>query len=315
MLINDCNLPLPTFRAMQKETYVKLGDLSPSSIKMGIRQLLGKKRFPEGNELASRKWRTYTGTLVHIGQQVLLQDDPEFQCEIQIKNISFNSVAKFFQLPEDLTIGGTCDLLHIANGIYTVWDYKTMATTQFIDEEKIEGWTEQINIYRWLLIVSGILHKIDHLYVNGFYIDWTPTKAIRSKDVNDIPCPTIAIELWNRQKCEEVIYNKAMEYLKYKDAKWEDIPYCDEKARWYKKPKWSVCKMQPDGELGSQLPKCGFDNEEDAKQKLIERISKAKKDEKYGIKKTGGESTMCKDWCDLSRNGHCDFLTRSKESD
>jgi len=311
MLINDCQLPLPTFRAMQKQTYIKLGDLSPSSIKMGIRQLLGSKNFPGGNKLASREWRMYTGTLVHIGQQVLLQDDPEFKCEIPM-SVSFNSVAKFFQLPEDLIIGGTCDLLHVADNIYTVWDYKTMATTQIIDDEKIEGWEEQINIYMWLLIITKTVPKIDHLYVNGFYIDWTCTKAIRSRNINDIPCPTITILKWNRHKCEEVIYNKAMEYLKYKDAPWEDIPYCDEKARWYKKPKWSVCKVQSDGELGSQLKHCGYDNEEDAKQKLMERILLAKKDDKYGIKKSGGVSTMCKDWCDLSRNGHCDFLTKEK---
>ncbi len=312
MLINDCDLPLPTFRAMQKKTYVKLGDLSPSSIKMGIRQLLGNKRFKGGDQLASRQWRMYTGTLVHIGQQILLQDDPEFKCEIPM-SVKFNDVSKFFKLPEDLTIGGTCDLLHIANNIYTVWDYKTLATVQMIDDEKIEGWTEQINIYRWLLIVTGTVPKVDHLYVDAFYIDWSPTKAIRSRDVNDIPCPTLTIPMWDRKKCEEVIYNKAMEYLKYKDSPWDEIPYCDDKARWYKPPKWSVCKVQPNGELGSQLKFCGFDNEEDANQKLMERIAKAKKDENFGIKKSGGESTMCKDWCDLARNGHCDFLSRNSE--
>lgn len=312
MLINDCNLPLPVYRAMQKETYVKLGDLTPSSIKMGIRQLLGRKRYTGGDELASRKWRTFTGTLVHLGMETLLQDDPEFRREIPI-SVQFNSVAKFFQLPEDLTIGGTCDLLHIKDDIYTIWDYKTMATAQIIDQEKIDGWEEQINIYMWLLLVTKTVPKIDHLYVNGFYIDWTPTKAIRSRDVNDIPCPTVTINKWTRRKCEEVIYNKALEYLKYKDLPWDEIPYCDEKARWYKAPKWSVCKVQSNGELGSQLPKCGFDNEKDAELKLIERQSKAKPGDVYGIKKSGGESTMCKDWCDLARNGHCDFLSKNQK--
>ena len=246
---------------------------------------------------------------MHIGQQVLLQDDPEFKCEIPM-TVSFNSVSKFFKLNEDLTIGGTCDLLHIKDNIYTVWDYKTMATAQFIDDEKIEGWTEQINIYRWLLITSGAVPKVDHLFVNGFYIDWTPTKAIRSKDVNDIPCPTVVIEKWDRKKCEEVIYNKAMEYNKYKDANWNELPYCSAKERWEKPVEYKVCKYKDDV-LGSALPKCTFDIKEEAEAELMNRISKAKKDDKYGIKITGGVSTMCEDWCDLSRNGHCDFLRRN----
>jgi hypothetical protein len=280
-------------------------------MKQGVRKIIGGKRFPTGNRLASREYRSFTGTMFHTAMEQFLKDDPEFQTEIEVK-VSFNSVAKFYKLDVDVEIGGTCDLLHIVDGIYTIYDYKTMATTQLILDDKAKEWESQVNIYKWLMITSGLVPKINNLIVSGFYMDWTPTRAIRSRDINDIPNPTIPIKQWTREEIEKYIYDKVSSIQKYMDSSWEDIPYCSAEERWCKPPKWSVCKVQPDGELGSQLPKCGFDNEEDAKQKLMERILSSKKSEEYGIKKTGGVSTMCKDWCDLSRNGQCDFLTKEK---
>lgn len=312
MLINDCNLPLPVYIAMSQNNYVPRGFIGPSSLKQGVRQIIGRKRFPSSDRLASREWRTFTGTVTHIAMEQLLKNDPRFRTEIPLE-VSFNSVSKFYKLDKDVTIGGTCDLLFEDNGEFTIWDYKTMATTQIIDDEKIKGWEEQINIYRWLLITSNTVAKIDRLFVCGYYMDWTCTKSLRSRDVNDIPCPTVQIKMWTREQVEKYIYDKVTQIQKYIDSPWEDIPYCSPEERWCKPPKWSVCKVQSNGELGSQLPKCGFDNEHDAEVKLIERQSKAKKDEIFGIKKTGGISTMCKDWCDLSRNGHCDFLTKNQE--
>lgn len=311
-IINDCGLPKPVYDAMSVNNYKPIGFVGPSSLKQGIRQVLGRKRFPECDRLLSREWRTFTGTLVHLGMEQLLKDKPEYEMEVELKT-EVNKVMKHFQLKEDIEIGGTCDLLHTdSNGKVTLFDYKTMATAQIITDDKILGWEQQLNIYRWLLIVTGKVQRIEKMYVCGFFIDWTVTKALRSHDINDIPCPLIEIRMWDRKEIEQFLYERLSDLQKYKDAEWDDIPYCTAEERWEGEPIFKVCKVK-DGVYGNQLPGCGFTTIEAAEDCKRDKELKEKKDTIYGIKKTGGIPVMCENWCDLSRNNNCDYLKRRNE--
>lgn len=311
MIINDCKLPDCIHAAISKNTYVPRGYIGPSSLSQGVRQIIGRKRFTIKSELASRMWRTFTGTCTHLALEELLKDDPDFITEIPLE-ASFNEVSKFKKLPEDITIGGTSDLYQVSKAKLS--DYKTMATTGVIDDDKIAKWEAQINIYRFLALTTKKIETIKELSIVVFLMDWTPTKAIRSKDVDDIPCIEIPIRMWSREECETYIHDKVSQILQYKDADWDSIPYCSPEERWNKPAKYSVCKVQPDGTLGNQLPKCGFNNKEDAVECLEVKQLKAKKGDQYDIRFTPEVNTMCEDWCSLGREGYCDFVRSFNEN-
>jgi len=306
MLINDINLPKPIYDAMSVNNYTPIGDFGPSSLKYGAKEYIGRQRHKNLNRLASKEWAAFTGSLIHEGLESRLKHYPEYEQEVQLK-ADFNEVSKFYKLNESVAIGGTCDLMqHESDLVINIWDYKTMSTATLILDDKIRDWTAQVNIYMWLSIVTGKVSKVNSLYMIPIFKDWTSSKSMRSHSVEDIPCPVVQIVKWTREQVEKYIYDKVSEIQKYENYPYEEIPYCSEEERWCGKPVFKVCKIK-DNKLGNALPNCTFELEEQANAELANRILKAKKDEQFGIKKSGGISVKCNNWCNLKTNGICNY--------
>jgi len=331
MLINDIDLPEPIFHAMIANVYTSGdADYTASSIVYGAKEYWGRKLYgKETNSNCSGMWASFTGTLMHIGLEKLLADynqmlkdnnqilkdyiipDGYYILEDR-QTISFNNNAKFFELYQDKKIGGAIDCRFYYNktGKAKLYDYKTMSSTSLILEDKIKEFTEKANLYRWLMECCG--NPISEIEYIPLFKDWTLSKATRSGKIQEYPCMKLKIDMWDRKTIEKFIYDRVTEIEKYRNTPYSEIPYCSNEQRWEDLPKWKVCKVQPNGELGNQLQGCGFNNEEDAKQMLMQRILTAKKNEEYGIKKVGGIPVKCNSYCGLGSSGKCDFLTKEK---
>ena len=313
MIQNDIRLPRPIIDAMNANKYsAGKADYTASSLVYGAKEYWGRKKFAgELHERASRLWAAFTGTLMHLGLESLLDkwnesnDGKEkYVLEDRI-TISFNENSMYYYLTEDRLIGGAVDCrLVLENGTGILYDYKTMSTAGLITKDKIDDWTKKANLYRWLMECTG--KKIGKLIYIPIFKDWTATKADRSAKVEDVPCPEIELEMWTREQIEKWIFNSVSEIEKHKDTPYEDIPYCNEEQRWEKPKQYKVCKVK-NGEMGNALPGLTFDNEDLAKEAMETRQLSAKKDEEYAIKITGGEATKCQSWCGLSYNGKCNY--------
>ena len=343
MIVNDINLPSPILNAMRNNTYTAgNADYTPSSLAYGAKEYWGRKTFRGLNSRASTLWASFTGTLMHLGLEHLLkaklfctlsgkcitdtypckEKEEIFSClcceHIEIKRdngyktelhleVPFNEVSSSLKLPVDRIIGGTIDLLEVA-GNTIIWDYKTMSTSQIINEEKVKEWTEKANIYAWLLMETKTVQKIDKIFYVPIFKDWTATKAERSRDIYDSPCPTIRLEIYDKEKIEKSIYDKVMKIEKYRLTKFEEIPYCSREERWEDKMEYKVCKVT-DGQMKRAVSGGVFNTEEEAMDFLTSKLQKAKMSESYGIKRTGGIPKKCAKWCILSQNGKCDYMT------
>lgn len=336
MIINDCKLPMPVLHAMIANEYsAGKADYTASSLVYGPREYWGRKRYEgELDEYASRNWSAFTGNLTHIAFQVLLEkfngmmtdelrkkyNIPKGKYVLEDRHtISFNDNSKYYKLEVDKKIGGAIDCTFeeeivldentkLTTSIGRLYDWKTMSTTSLIKEDKIKDWTIKANLYRWLKECTG--SKIDKLTYVPLFKDWTATKADRSKNVEDIPCLEINLEMWNREKIEKFIFDTVSYIEKYRNVKVNEMPFCNEDQRWEKSKEYKVCKYQPDGSLGNALNFCTFSTQEEANNALADRATKAKKNDKYGIKIVGGDSVKCKSWCTLSLNNKCNFLTK-----
>lgn len=340
LLINDIQLPRPLFDAMSNDEYSPgNSDYTPSSLGQGTKEYWGKRRNKGLKRYASKSWAAFTGTAMHKGLEYMLRSiykcdlygkifesmDPcreaitkditdckdcpyikviklsVYRTEVHLE-VNFNGVAKTLRLPEEKIIGGTIDLIEIDNEII-IWDYKTMSTTQFIDEEKVREWTIKGNIYVWLLMMTKTIPKIDHLRYIPIFKDWTTTKAERLRDVNDIPAPTIPLEIWSRAKIEQFIYDQVIRHEACKDTPLDEIPYCTMEERWEKPTQYKALKFT-DGIPGKKASAVKPTQEE-----IIGFINskKPKKNELYIYKEFKGKPTRCMGWCDLGNNGLCNY--------
>lgn len=319
MIENDINLPLPILRAMETNEYsAGKADFTPSSLAYGAKEYWGRikaqQEHKEGSIKASRLWASFTGTLMHKGLEHLLElynktlDKPVYRTELHME-ADFNTVAKYAKLSESKIVGGTIDLVEI-DDLVIIWDYKTMSTTQLVLDDKIEEWTLKGNIYRWLLIVTGVVPKVNKLIYIPIFKDWTATKAGRSRDVSDIPCPAVELELWSREKIEQSIASNIEDKLKYANIAYQDIPYCSPKERWEKPCQWKVYKVKNGKKADRALPGCTYPQHEEhlAKEMLIQRVQKEKEAGiSYTYEKVGGEAKKCQNWCPVRQWGICDF--------
>lgn len=324
MLINDIDLPDPVFHAMIANIYTSgSADYTASSIVYGAKEYWGKKGNRELKQDCSGLWSAFTGTLMHIGLQVLLEQFNEM-----VKNnhpalkyytipdgyyiledrqtISFNEHSRFFKLEEDRKIGGAIDCRFYYNktGKAKLYDYKTMTSTSLILEDKIKDFTEKANLYRWLMECCG--NPISEIEYIPLFKDWSLTKAKRSGKIQEYPTMKLKLEMWDRKTIETFMYNRITEVEKYRNTPYSEIPYCNEAERWCGKPCFKVCKIK-DGKVGNALPNCTFEHELNANAELVDRQLKAKKDEVFTVKKVGGVSTKCNNWCNLKTNGICDY--------
>ena len=344
MIINDCNLPKPIYDAMVANTYNPgKVDYSASSVVYGPKEYWGKKLLKDHNQLASKLWAAFTGTLMHLGLEYFLstkyyyngeelkvaniinlsvEEFIELQKNVEIVannykqemhiEINFNEVSKHHKLEQDRIIGGTIDLLDFVEHLkkYVLYDYKTMSTTSLILDDKIKEWTEKANWYMYCLENSG--YRLADLIYLPIFKDWTTTKAMRSGSVEDVPCPSIKLDKWTREQCERWIVEKISYIEKFRDVPYDQIPYCTAEQRWEKHSVFKVCK-EKNGVLGKALPGCTFATVEEAVSAQFERQAKDKKGEIFGVKKTGGTPVKCKDWCVLSQNGICDYMQKHGE--
>lgn len=301
-IINDINLPKPIYDAMCLNKYDPgKTDYSASSITLGPKEYWGKKRNKDFPLNAGNLWASFTGILMHSGLEVLLEKyegEGTYMLEHHVE-VWHNDLSSL-KLDGDRIVGGTVDGLYINGSSVVLFDYKTMSTASIIDEKKINEWTEKANFYRWILKSEGI--DVSRMVYLPMFKDWTLSKAMRSKDVNDIPCPKVELEIWSTEKIEQWVFDKISYIEQYKDTPLEDIPYCNSEQRWEGKKLYKVGKLDKDGKVKRALPKSSFETPEEAYEKLSTLDSTL-----YGIKVDGGIPKKCKDWCILSKNGLCDF--------
>ena len=306
-LLNDIQLPKPIFDAMTLDKYEGAHvDISPSSIVYGAKEYWGRKRNPGLKSVASKRWGSFTGTLMHEGLKYLLSKyagPGEYELERRIE-FSFNEKARVRKLEIDLIIGGGIDGIYkTAEGKRVLFDYKTMASVQFIDEEKITEWTIKANLYKYIY-EKATGEKIHKLVYIALYKDWTATKAQRSRQVDDVPCKSVVLDVWPEDKIETFIYERALYFEQYRFVDYKDVPYCTDKERWMKPQVFKVGKIT-NGKVERAYPKCTFETIEEANTELDKRNSNGIV---AGIKVDGGESTKCeKGWCPLSANNVCDY--------
>lgn len=133
------------------------------------------------------------------------------------------------------TVGGKFDL--VIDG--KLYDNKSTSTWSYIYGSRVEDYTKQLSIYRWL---NTDLVTDDHFTINYIFTDWSQTKALQQKDYPQCRIISKDYELMELADIERYIKNKLDKVDKYINAEETEIPECTDEELWREPPKFKYYK-------------------------------------------------------------------------
>lgn len=133
------------------------------------------------------------------------------------------------------TVGGKFDL--IIDG--KLYDNKSTSTWSYIYGSRVDDYTKQLSIYRWL---NTDLVTDDHFTINYIFTDWSQTKALQQKDYPQCRIISKDYELMELADIERYIKNKLDKVDKYINAEETEIPECTDEELWREPPKFKYYK-------------------------------------------------------------------------
>lgn len=213
---------------------------------------------------------------------------------------------RFFQRVElsnndSFLISGAVDDFDIDNGILS--DYKVCSVWSVMDVEPKPEWTQQLNIYAYLLRKNG--HTVNKLQINAIFRDWSKQKARYAKDNYPLAqVQTIEIPLWSEEEAEKFVKQRIKLHVMCRDLSDENLPICSPEERWVKDRKFAVMKK---GRVRAiKLTESNLE--------ALQWIKENKREgEELYIEKRDGTSTRCVSYCPVAQ--FCEFgkLMISKE--
>jgi hypothetical protein len=231
-MTNKHNLPNSIVTAITKDDYDYSTDektISATTLIQPTRvALLNKRHRGEVVEdVADNIWRLF-GTSIHY---ILAKQDVE-ENDICEKRLSTSI--------DEWTLTGKPDMYKAKTK--TLRDFKVTSVWKYIygPKEGFKEWTEQLNIYAYLLRKSGV--EVEFCTITAILRDWAQREAFKSPDYPQIAIKDIPIEVWDIAKQEAFICQKINSLREYNDKADEELPLCTEKERWATETTYAVMK-------------------------------------------------------------------------
>ena len=258
MLTNKNNLNLAMQVWLINDSYDYVSDpkyISATSLLKPVRQIILEKRLegsPDGDisDMITSKY----GTSIHSGIEEAWTNPklPDNLRKLGLNGATIDRIKINPKEPkeEDIniylerrstrkingwTVGGKFDL--IIDG--KLYDNKSTSTWSYIYGSRVEDYTKQLSIYRWL---NSDLVTDDHFTINYIFTDWSQTKALQQKDYPQCRIISKDYPLMELADIEWYIKDKLAKVNQYIDADEIDIPECTDEELWREPPKFKYYK-------------------------------------------------------------------------
>lgn len=258
MLTNKYNLNIAMQVWLVNDSYDYVADpkyISATSLLKPVRQVILEKRLegtPDGDisDMITSKY----GTSIHSGiEEAWLS--PKLPNNLRKLGINEKTISKVKINPKepneediniylekrstrklgDWTIGGKFDL--VIDG--KLFDNKSTSTWSYIYGSKVDDYTKQLSIYRWL---NKDIITDDDFTINYIFTDWSQTKALQQKDYPQCRIISKDYHLLSLAETERFIKNKLDLLDKYMDAPESELPECTDEELWRELPKYKYYK-------------------------------------------------------------------------
>jgi hypothetical protein len=136
-----------------------------------------------------------------------------------------------YPLSRFITLTGHPDLFTPSTG--TLEDYKETSLWAF--NKPKDEWTEQLNVYAWMLNKYDPDYPVQKIVINGMLREWSESTAARKKDYPQSAFQAIEIPLWTSDRQQEYVGRRLWLHS-------QECNICTDKERWRHESKWAVVK-------------------------------------------------------------------------
>jgi hypothetical protein len=195
-------------------------------------------------------------------------------------------------------IGGRFDIFHKKEDIY---DVKTCKVWKIRFDPQLIHWTEQQNIYAYLLRRMKIDPK--NIYVIAIFLDWIESQSLRQSDYPSSQFVQYKLPLWDYQTQDTFVKERIAIHKAEEDTPDAKLPLCSSEDMWEKRSTYKVMKSK---NAKRSTKNCEDRVEAEAIIQEKQAADQKKKkptgewDEAY-IEKYSGERTRCEKFCAVSQ--------------
>lgn len=269
-LTNEHGLPQVLVRAIENDSYDKVGDISVTSLIKPPRmvQLMMRHSDEISEDVADNIWRLF-GTSVHY-----VMERGESKTSLAEERLVMSRLG--------WDISGKPDLYEDE----IIFDYKVTSIYAVADGVKPE-WEAQLNIYKLLYESAGF--PVKGLKIIAILRDWNRNIIKRRKDLPDKPVTVLEVPVWSIGRAEAYLAERIKLHQAAVLLGDDDLPWCTHDERWTRFGKWAVKKK------GNKRALRLFEKRADA-EAYAERWEE-QKDRKTELEHRPGEYIRCENYC------------------
>jgi len=222
-ITNVHGLPQSIVAAVTADPYVGGGDISVTKLidAPQIRTLMAQHKDKITTDVSERIW-SLLGQAVHT----ILERAALRQEGMVAEDRLYAEVAGW-------QLSGQFDVMQMDTGVLS--DYKVTTVYKL---QNIDGWTQQLNVLRWLAHKNGI--AVTSLEIIAILRDWKKGEAERKPDsYPQTPIVRVEIPLWSLEDAEEYILDRVQLHQYAQQGGRVD---CTDEERWYTGTQFALMK-------------------------------------------------------------------------
>ena len=276
MLTNKLNLPEPVYRACSADDYTMGGaDYSCTGLIDAPRITHLKKRH--GHEVVEDVIDRIWSMFGQLGHKLL---------ERAGADNAFLEERLFWPLL-GRQISGASDIgqFVVEEGKITDYKFTSVFTAKFGD--RVDDWTAQQNIYRWLWQKHG--YEITELEICAFFRDWRRGESLHDKDYPPI-AKIYKLEVWPMEKTENYIRERLSALIEAEESPDDQLPECTPAEMWQREPKFAV--MKKGGKRATKVV--------DSQKEALGVLGQQKDPLEYEVQYRPADRTRCENYCSVS---------------
>lgn len=238
----------------------------------------------------------FIGSCVHAGFENSLRLQSLIDSRYDIERTVFDKI-------EDRLITGKFDILLNERHLY---DIKTCKSWKHIFDPHHREWTEQLNLYAYLLQRRGV--EVRSINIVALYLDWVEREMLSKPEYPRKPVEEYELTLWYFKDTDLFIREKIRGMKNAEELPDEALPLCSSEDMWEKNTNGQFAVFKDEK---AQRASRKFDSFDEAKAFIM-----SKGREYQIIEKRLPIRTRCEKWCDAAPwcNQYADYLKKKDAS-
>jgi len=225
-LTNTHNLPESIYRAIAKDSYVKVGNYSATGLIKPPQMVALESRYAGKitEDASDGLWRLL-GEAVHYVLEKGNHADVISEARLQIK------------LGGGIIVSCKPDLYNITDK--SIDDFKCTSAYSFILGDKPE-WAQQLNVNAAIYRENGF--PVERLRIFAILRDWMRSKTLSDQDYPQIPFQTVEIPMWPHKQAMDFIIDRVGLHEASIYTPDEALMPCTDAERWKRPTTYAVMK-------------------------------------------------------------------------